>query len=171
MDVSELLQHLFDRVAEHVEAATDGLEPGLLTAAPSPGANPIAWQLWHLTRVEDGHVAEVLDQDQVWVSGGWGDRFGVASDPEDSGYGHTPEQVAAVRPDGPDALREYHAAVRSRTRSYLAGLSAEDLDRIVDERWDPPVSLGVRLVSIVDDQIQHAGQALYARGLLERRTG
>jgi uncharacterized damage-inducible protein DinB len=168
MDVSELLQDLFDRVVEHVEAAVGDLDPELLTAAPASGANTIAWQVWHLTRVEDSHVAELLEQDQVWATGGWGARFGLDDDPENTGYGHTPEQVAAVRPDGPDALVDYHAAVSARTRSYLGGLSPVELDRIVDERWDPPVSLGVRLVSIVDDQIQHAGQALYARGLLER---
>ena len=39
-------------------------------------------------------------------------------------------------------------------------------DRVVDRTWDPPVTLGVRLVSILDDDTQHAGQAAYVRGLL-----
>ena len=57
----------------------------------------------------------------------------------------------------------------ARTRSFLGSLTADDLDRVVDEAWDPPVTLGVRLVSIADDDIQHAGQAAYVRGLLARR--
>ena len=43
----------------------------------------------------------------------------------------------------------------------LEGLAPDDLDRVVDRRWDPPVTLGVRLVSIADDSLQHAGQAAY----------
>ena len=52
------------------------------------------------------------------------------------------------------------------TVAYLATVTPEDLDRIVDERWDPPVTLGVRLVSVVSDDLQHAGQAAYVRGLV-----
>ncbi len=168
MDVSGLLLDLFGRIDEHVRDAVTGLDATTLTRRPAPDANTIGWLVWHLTRVEDGHVAEVLEVDQEWVTGDWADRFGLPPDPRNSGFGHTSEQVDAVRPDGPDALLGYHAAVAARTRAHLAGLSPTDLDRIVDERWDPPVSLGVRLVSIADDQIQHAGQALYARGILER---
>ncbi len=56
--------------------------------------------------------------------------------------------------------------MHARTAEFVAGLSAADLDRVVDESWDPPVTLGVRLVSVVDDDAQHAGQAAYVRGLL-----
>jgi hypothetical protein len=45
-----------------------------------------------------------------------------------------------------------------------------DLARTVDDRWDPPVTLGVRLVSIADDSLQHVGQAAYLRGLLSARS-
>jgi len=48
----------------------------------------------------------------------------------------------------------------------LEGVTGTELDRIVDRRWDPPVTVGVRLVSVADDCLQHAGQAAYARGLL-----
>ena len=85
------------------------------------------------------------------------------------GYGHSPEQVVAVRPESPEAIRDYYAEVEERTKTLVAALTAESLDRVVDTRWDPPVTLGVRLVSIVDDDIQHAGQAAYVKGLLQRR--
>jgi hypothetical protein len=169
MDVAGLLTDLFGRVDDEVEGAVQGLTAPQLATAPEPGANTIGWLVWHLTRVEDSHVAELLEQDQVWTTEPWPARFELPADAEDNGYGHTAEQVLAVRPDSPDALLGYYRAVRARTSPFLAGLTAEDLDRIVDRRWDPPVTLGVRLISVADDAIQHAGQAAYVRGLLERR--
>ena len=93
---------------------------------------------------------------------------GCESDADDTGYGHRADQVAEVRPDSPEVLIGYYEAVAARTAELLAELTATDLDRVVDERWDPPVTLGVRLVSIADDDIQHAGQAAYLRGILDR---
>jgi hypothetical protein len=118
--------------------------------------------------VHDHHVSEVLDEPQLLETGGWAARFGLAPDPQDVGYGHTPEQVRSVRPEGWEAIVEYQDAVAARTRSFLGELSAADLDRVVDRRWDPPVTLGVRLVSVADDALQHVGQAAYVRGLLRR---
>jgi hypothetical protein len=168
VQTNEILIDLFGRVAEHVHEAVDGLDAAQLATPPVPGANPIGWLIWHLTRVEDGHIAELLDEDQLWVTGPYAARIGVEPDPTNTGYGHTPDQVAAIRPDGPDVLLEYFGAVAARTRAYLDRLEPADFDRVVDERWDPPVILGVRLVSIADDEVQHGGQATYARGILLR---
>jgi hypothetical protein len=168
MDVGELLEDFFGRVEENVRAVVDGLSAAQLAWSPIPGANSIGWLVWHLTRVQDGHITELLGGDEVWTTGPWAARFGLAADPGNTGYGHTPEEVAAVRPDGPDALTGYYDAVRARTSELLATVEPAGLDRIVDRRWDPPVTLGVRLVSIADDCVQHIGQAAYARGLLER---
>jgi uncharacterized damage-inducible protein DinB len=169
MDVADLLAELFGRVDDEIEGAIEGLSADQLATAPEPGANTIGWLVWHLTRVEDSHVAELVEEDQLWSDGPWAARFGLPPDPDNSGYGHTADDVLAVRPDGLDALRDYYRAVRERTSAFLATLAPADLDRVVDERWDPPVTLGVRLISIADDEIQHAGQAAYARGLLDRR--
>jgi uncharacterized damage-inducible protein DinB len=169
MDVRELLLELFGRIGEEVRGAVAGLDREQLVTPPEPGANTVAWLVWHLARVQDSHVAELVDEDQLWVSAGWAARCAMEPDPDDTGYGHTPEQMAAVRPDGADVLLEYYDAVAARTNAFVERLAADDLDRIVDERWNPPVTLGVRLVSIADDDIQHAGQAAYARGLLLRR--
>jgi len=166
MDVSATLTELYDRIPDLVRAAVEDLDAEQLATPPAPGANTVGWLVWHLTRVQDHHVAELLDQDQVWVGGGWAERFGLEPDSDDTGYGHDPDEVAAVRPDGPDAVTGYHDAVAARTAAFLRGLTADDLDRVVDERWDPPVTLGVRLVSVADDDLQHAGQAAYARGVL-----
>jgi len=166
MDVAALLLELYGRIPPLVREAVDGLDPQHLVEMPAPGANSIAWLVWHLIRVQDHHVAELLEVDQLWVDGGWADRFGLDRDPQDHGYGHTAEQVAAVRPEGPDVLVEYLEATWARTRTMLERLTASDLDRVVDRRWDPPVTLGVRLISIADESLQHVGQAAYVRGLL-----
>ena len=168
MDVRDLLEELFGRIPEHVRDAVDGLSADDLVSAPGAGRNPIGWLVWHLARVQDHHVAELLGRDQVWTTAPWPARFGLDADPDDTGYGHSPEQVAGVRPDGPEALVGYYEAVAGRTAELLAGVTEADLDRVVDRRWDPPVTLGVRLVSVADDDIQHAGQAAYVRGLLGR---
>ena len=166
VDVAALLLEIYGRIPPLARRAVEGLDPEALTERPAPGANTIAWLVWHLARVQDSHVAELLDVDQVWVGGGWAPRLRLEPDPSNTGYGHSVEEVATVRPDGPEVLLDYLDAVDHRTRSMLSELSADDLDRIVDRRWDPPVTLGVRLVSVADDCVQHAGQAAYVRGLL-----
>lgn len=169
MELNELLVELFGRVTEHVHEAVDGLDVDALVTPPTEGTNPIGWLVWHLTRVQDHHISEILHVDQVWVSGDWPSRFGLAADPDNTGYDHSWHEVLTIRPESAEALVEYYEAVYARTRDLLERTTAADLDRVVDERWKPPVTLGVRLVSIADDDIQHAGQAAYARGVLDRR--
>lgn len=169
MDVRELLSDLFDRVDEHVDGILDGLDAVDLARQPGPGTNPIGWLVWHLVRVEDAQVAAISGDAQVWAEATWAPRFGLDPDPGNTGYGHTAAEVAAVRPRDTDALRDYASAVRSRTSALLQTIGTEDLDRIVDPAWDPPVTMGVRLISIADDQIQHAGAAAYVKGLLQQR--
>ena len=166
MDVAALLLELYGRIPPLARHAIDDVDLDRLTTSPAPGANPIAWLIWHLARVQDHHVSELLDADQLWVDGNWARQFGLDPDPSNTGYGHSTEDVAAVRPERPEVLLEYLEAVDSRTRTMLRQLTLSDLDRIVDRSWDPPVTMGVRLVSIADDSLQHVGQAAYVRGLL-----
>jgi uncharacterized damage-inducible protein DinB len=166
MDVAALLLELYSRIPPLARSAVDGLDLATLGESPSPGANTIAWLVWHTARVQDHHIGEILDSDQIWIGSDWARRFGLDPDPHNTGYGHAPHDVAAVRPDRPELLVEYLEAVDARTRTLLERLTPEELDRVVDRRWDPPVTLGVRLVSIADDGLQHLGQAAYLRGLL-----
>lgn len=166
MQANEVLIDAYGRLPELVATAVEGLTPDQLRQAPAEGANSIGWLVWHLTRVQDSHITELAGGKEVYVSGGWAPMFGLPADSTDTGYGHTPQQVAQVAPDSPQALLNYFAAVHERTMDYLRGLSDDDLDKVVDKNWDPPVTLGVRLLSVYDDDAQHAGQAAYARGLL-----
>jgi hypothetical protein len=167
MDVSSLLLELYGRIPPLARHAVAGLSLDQLTEPPRAGANTIAWLIWHLARVQDHHVAQILDAEQIWVSGDWAPRFGLDADPSNTGYGHSVDEVATVRPSDTEVLVDYLDAVDRRTRTVLDGLVAADLDRVVDRRWDPPVTLGVRLVSIADDCLEHVGQAAYVRGLLD----
>lgn len=165
MDVDGYLVELFGRLPDLVGEAVEGLDPEQLATAPAEGANTIAWLIWHLTRVQDHHVSELNGWEQRYLADGWHERFGRGPDEQDHGYGHTPADVASVHGSAAE-LRGYYDAVHDRTMGYLQGLTPADLDRVVDERWDPPVTLGVRLASLVSDCLQHAGQAGYVRGLL-----
>ena len=169
MTLGELLVDAFDRIRDGAGAAVHGLTPEQLAERPGPGANSIGWLVWHLARVQDDHVAALADREQVWTSEGWSERFGLPLEPEDTGYGHTSDQVAQVRGLAADDLVAYLGAVHAATAEFVRPLTPDDLSRVVDERWDPPVTLGVRLVSIVNDDQQHVGQAAFVRGLLADR--
>jgi uncharacterized damage-inducible protein DinB len=168
MRETDLLVDAFGRIREVVHAAVEGLSTDGLALRVDDGANTVAWLVWHLTRVQDDHVADAAGSDQVWTANGWADRFGLPLDAGDTGFGHGPDEVAQVRVDDPGLLTGYHDDVHDRTVEYLQTLTADDLDRVVDEAWDPPVTLGVRLVSVVGDDLQHAGQAAFVRGVAER---
>jgi hypothetical protein len=170
MDIADLLVDAFGRVREAVHGAVTGLTEEQLAARLDLEANSIAWLVWHLTRIQDDHVADVAGTEQAWMAEGWADRFGLPFPQAETGYGHSSAQVAAVRVSA-DLLVGYHEAVFGHTVKYVRGLGEADLDRVVDEHWDPPVTLGVRLVSVVDDDLEHAGQAAFVRGVLERRRG
>jgi hypothetical protein len=167
MDIASLLLELYGRIPPLAETVVDGLNEEALCAQPEPAANPIGWLVWHVARVQDHHVADLLGTEQVWVSGDWARRCGLEPDPSNTGYGHSAEEVRAVRPEGSDVLLDYLGAVQARTTDMLEGLAPDDLDRVADRRWDPPVTVGVRLVSVADDNLQHLGQAAYVRGLLK----
>jgi len=167
--VADLLAVAFGRIREEVHAAVDGLGADDLTYQPDPDSNSIGWLIWHLLRVADDHLADASGAGQVWTDEDWADRFGLDLDPADTGYGHGPGQVAKVTVTSAELLTGYGDAVIQRALDYVRGLSDPDLDRIVDRRWDPPVTLGVRLISVISDDLQHAGQAAYLRGLLLRR--
>jgi uncharacterized damage-inducible protein DinB len=168
MTIAELLADAFERIRQEVHHATDGLTAAQLAFRPDSRANSIAWLVWHLTRVQDDHVAGVAGSPQVWTSAGWADRFALPFATSEHGYGHDAAHVAAVKVSSAELLTGYYDGVHAATLAYVATLTDADLDRVVDESWNPPVTLGVRLVSVISDDLQHVGQAAYLRGLIER---
>ena len=164
MQSKELLLESFDRLPGLVEQVLERLDEADLQRRPAGNGNSIGWLVWHTGRVEDAQVASAFGLEQVWTAEGFAARFGLPLAERDTGYGHSSAQVDAVKAP-PELLQEYYAAVHRQTAKVLEGIGDQDLDRVVDRHWDPPVTLGVRLVSILGDCLQHLGQAAYAKGL------
>ena len=168
MTSAELLLDAYGRVSELVHKVLRDASPETLAFRADADANSVAWLVWHLTRVHDSHLAEVEGEEQIWLLDGWQSRSGLPFEARATGYAQSSAEVAAVASVPAELLLGYHDAVVARTRGFLAGLSDADLDRIVDTSWNPPVTLGVRLVSVLSDNLQHAGQAAFTRGIAER---
>jgi uncharacterized damage-inducible protein DinB len=169
MTGADLLADGFGRVQETVHEVVEGLSIEQLAVRLDPDANSVGWLVWHLTRVQDDHVAGVAGTEQLWTSEGWARKFALPLPDTDIGYGHSSDQVAAVQVQSPRLLTDYYDAVHQRTVRFVSGVTEDDLARVVDRSWDPPVTMAVRLVSVLSDDLQHAGQAAFIRGVLDRR--
>jgi uncharacterized protein DUF664 len=163
----DLLVDSFTRIRELVETLTDGLTEEGSTYRPAPAANTPGWLLWHLARVQDDHVAGLAGVQQAWP--GWRERFGLPFSDWATGYDQNADEVGAVRVSG-ELLADYHADVHDLTLTYVRQITGDELARVVDDSWDPPVTAAVRLVSVIGDVLQHLGQAAYVLGLAERAS-
>ena len=164
MDSRELLIDIFGRIRERFVDVAGDLDLEVGHHRPGGTGNSIVWLLWHTARVQDDHVAGVGGGQQAWHDG-WSDRFGFPLDRHDIGYGHSSDDVDTVRVARVEDLVEYHEAVHRLTLAYLDRVDGDELDRVIDRNWDPPVTAGVRLVSLLGDCLQHLGQAAYVKGL------
>ncbi|NIS67702.1 MAG: DUF664 domain-containing protein [Proteobacteria bacterium] len=168
MDWQGLITDGYGRVLQVLEKALDGLTPDDLNEQPHPDCNSMGWLAWHLTRVQDDHIADLMGEEQLWIKDGWHARFNRAPDRKDIGFGHSSEDVAAFKSPGVEVLLDYHRAVQERSGQYINSLSMADLDRELNEPWYQPLpTVGVRLISVMSDNLQHAGQVSYVRGLLK----
>ncbi len=168
MTSSDVLIDAFERVRDAVHPAVNGLSPEALAFRVDGESNSIAWLVWHLTRIQDDHVAGLDGSEQAWTSLGWSERFALPFDAADTGYGHGPEDVAMVTADAASLLG-YFEDVHDKTKAFVRSLADADFGRVVDRNWDPPVTLGVRLVSVLADDLQHVGQAALVRGILQQQ--
>ena len=166
MEWNDMLADGYGRIVETMERVLNGLKQDDLNWQPSPDCNSIGWLAWHLTRQQDAQISSLMGEEQLWTKDGWYAKFDRPADPEDIGFGHTPEQVAAFKSPDVDTLLSYNRAVVERSEAYFNTLSKSDLDRELNEPWFQPLpTVGVRLISIMDDSMLHAGQAAYVRGL------
>jgi hypothetical protein len=168
MKSTDVLVDAFERIRDAVHPAVNGLPLIDLAYRPNDDGNSIAWLVWHLTRIQDDHVAGLEGREQVWTAEGWSDRFALPLDPTDTGYGHGPEDVAAVTAEA-ELLLGYFESVHEKTMAFVSTLTDADLARVIDPSWDPPVTVSIRLVSVIADDLQHVGQAAYVRGVLPDR--
>ncbi|MFV0428900.1 MAG: mycothiol transferase [Arachnia sp.] len=170
MDHRDLLSDAATRPLHAADQVLADITDAVLYAQPDGRGNTIAWLIWHAARQADVQLSELTGTRQIWDAGGWAETLGIDRGAENFGFGDTPEQVAALRVTSPGALRDYLSDVTRALVTYAAGCSAEDLDEVIDRNWTPPVTRGVRLISIIDDEVTHLGQAAYARGILETWT-
>jgi hypothetical protein len=168
MTSSDLLADAFERIRDAVYPAVNGLSDDELAFRPDGDSNSIAWLVWHLTRIQDDHIAGLEGTAQVWTTLGWAERFALPLESTDTGYGHGPEDVGTVTADA-SLLLGYFEDVHDKTLRFVGTLAEADLTRVVDRSWDPPVTVGIRLVSVIADDLQHVGQAAFIRGILQRR--
>jgi len=168
MEAKDIVLDGLERIRTVLHRTLAGLTLDEIYRQPRPDANSIAWLVWHLTRVQDNGIAGLFGQQQAWISEGWHAQFAMDPDPNNEGQGHTPAQVAAFRTPSIQTLLDYHDSVSARSKTFVAGLAPADFDRQLDEpHYQPLPTVGVRLVSILSDNLQHAGQAAYLRGFLQ----
>ncbi len=168
MDTKDFVLDALERIRSLLHRTLDGLTLDEVHRQPSSDTNSIAWLAWHLTRVQDTSMSGIIGTDQTWVSEGWHAKFAMPPDPKLDGFGNTPEQVATFRVPLPQTLLDYHDSIAQRSKTYVSGLTAEDFDRTLNEpQWQPLPTVGTRLVSVISDNLQHAGQAAYLRGLFQ----
>jgi hypothetical protein len=171
MDSLDLVRDSLGRVHELIPAVLDGLTGEDLLWRPDPEANSIGWLIWHLTRIEDDHVARLAGIEQAWTADGWYQRFGLPYLKAAHGFRMTPVEVGAFNVTDTALLNGYAAASWAQTQAVLSSLGDGRLDEVIDPRYTPPVTIGVRLVSVIVETAQHVGQAGYIRGLRERSRG
>ncbi len=170
MEWNDLLTDGYGRVLESMERTLKGLTEEDLNWQPHPDSNSIGWLAWHLVRVQDNHISSLLGEEQLWIKDKWHAKFNRPADPRDIGFGNTSEDVAAFKSPDTTTILDYHRAALERSKRYFSTLSKSDLDRELNEpQYQPLPTVGVRLVSIMADNLQHAGQAAYVRGLRQGR--
>lgn len=167
----DLLLDCFGRIREGVAEVLDGLSPEELLWRPDAEANHIAWLVWHTSRGQDEQVAHLAGETSVWRSGDWPERFALPYSPKTIGYGMSSADVGRFPAVDPELFEQYQDAVHELSVRTVKELQSADYARVIDKRWDPPVTIAVRLVSIIEDCQKHLGQAEYVRGLVERRRG
>ena len=165
MDAIDLLRDLAPRPRDAARALAADLTPEILAAHPGGHPNSVAWLLWHTAREMDAQLAALRGVEQVWTAQGFDARFGLGEVGDQVGYGHTADQARSITVDDPELLIEHLEAVTDALTAYLETLADDDLDDVIDEQWDPPVTRGVRLISLIDDAAQHVGQAAYVVGM------
>ncbi|WP_193105077.1 DinB family protein [Brachybacterium sp. FME24] len=168
MDALDILRDLVSRPRDAAERLRRRLNPVSLNARPGGHDNSVAWLLWHSGREIDVQLAALTGQEQLWTAQGYAARFDLGPEGDSVGYGHTPEQARRILVEDADLLLGYLDAAFGAVDDYLSRLTADELDDVVDEQWDPPVTRGARLVSLVDDAVQHVAQAAFSLGMPER---
>ncbi len=167
MDVKGFALQSLSESQSALMQAVDGLSQEELMTQPQPGANHIAFTLWHMLRVEDWFFHYLFQRvPQVWESEKWHEKLNLPDDPRVTGFGYTAEQVASFPSVPLRDLIAYGEAVRASTVDYLRSLGPARFDEIVKSRLFGEVSMGNLIGHLLLEIAQHVGQIAYIRGLV-----
>src|SRR5690625_154991 len=136
MNSIDILRDSASRPLETIRRLRPSLSSAVLNAHPGGHDNSIAWLLWHIGREIDLQTAHLAGRDQLWMSEGYQQRFGIGD--EGIGYGHSSSQARGVVIDDADLLLEYVEAATGFLDVYLRDLDPADLSDVIDDSWDPP---------------------------------
>ena len=165
MSATETALSALERNWGMVDRALEDVDDAVLGTQPNSQSNSMGWLLWHMTRIVDRFVHTWCQDDpQLWVKGGWSDKFGLEDDVNNKGQGWTEEQVAAWQLPTKNLLVGYYDAVKTAAREYIQSLSASDLERQLTLPPRPTASVGSFLGVMVYDNCVHGGQIAYLRG-------
>lgn len=166
MDGHDMLSDAYELVLTNLERMLEGLQPEDLNWQPRPDCNSIGWLAWHIIRGQDAAISFLMREDQLWIKEGWYEKFGRSADPGDGGTGHTTEDVASFKSPDSQVIIDYHRSVMERSKKYFSTLSSQDLDRVLNLKFLPPLTtLGSFLIMMLYDGMHHAGQIGYIRGM------
>lgn len=141
------------------------LSEAQLNAHPSGHPNSIAWLLWHSGRELDMQLSTLTGAEEVWTQQGFRDQLGLGDAGDAMGYGHSPEQAREIVVKQLQPLADYVSACLTAAADYADSLDEDEWKEIIDRNWEPPVDRETRLVSIVDDAVQHVAQVSYILGM------
>jgi hypothetical protein len=165
MKCQQLISSIYDRLTEGLERALVGLTQEDLNYQPRPDSNSIGWLTWHLTRTQDQAIADLMGVEQLWIKEGWYLKFNRSANPQDTGSGHSPEDMASFKSPDVKMLLAYYYSVVQRSKRCFYNLSETDLDREINHTRYPTVA--ARIVGVISDNFQHVGQMAYVHGLLK----
>ena len=173
VDLNRFVLTMTETAYAQVKAACDGLTDERFFSQPTTDSNPIAWLVWHMSRARDVITSNISGENQVWISNGWADRFGM--DAEDLGIGDSPEKVAAFQAERSLVMGYLDGAHETTTRR-LSMISAERFDQLVVYALGDGRPVWRALVGMAGDSAQHTGQISYLRGMFtgmgwRRRAG
>ena len=167
LELVPFIEGTFTRSVNSIKQATTGLSDEQLYFQPIQDTNSIAWLAWHLSRRKDYYSSKLVGDEQVWVTEGWYQRFGMTA--EETGLGHTPEQVTAFRP-APALLFGYVEAANNAAMDRISRLRPELLDREVELDANRGMRPAWQMFNpMISDCLQHLGQISYLRGVITGR--
>ncbi len=160
-----------------------GLDPGVFGSQHKQKGSTIAWNLWHLTRIEDLTANILIAEDsQVLNCGDWLDKMKVSV--TDTGNSMNDSEIAefSAQLDMLE-LRNYRIAVGRKTREILKKLIPKDMKRKVKpesirriweeggvteaeqsrwllEFWGKKTVAGIILMPITRHQVVHINDSL-----------